>query len=65
MLQPQPSPCDDELLSFGLNTISQAYNDGKITLKEWVRLRFAWIGRVFEDTDEMIEGAYADDCLDS
>ncbi len=65
MLQPQPSPRDKELLDFGIYAINQAYNEGKITLKEWVRLRFAWMSRVLEDTDEMIEGNYSDQYLDS
>lgn len=65
MLQPQPNPRDDELLSFGLNAINQACSDGKITLKEWVRLRHDWTVRVLEDPDEMIEGEYSDHFLDS
>lgn len=64
MLQPQPSPRDKELLDSGLFAINQAFNDGKINLKEWVRLTTEWAHRVLDD-DEDVEGCYSDQCLDS
>ena len=65
MLQPDLSPRDQELLDVGIFAINQAHTEGKITLIEWIRLRREWAARVLEDPDEMIDGAYADSCLDS
>lgn len=64
MLQPVPNPRDRELLEAGLFAINQAFNEGKITLKEWVRLTAEWARRVLDD-DEDVEGCYSSECLDS
>lgn len=64
MLQPQPSPRDKELLDSGLFAINQACNEGKITLKERVRLSSEWEHRILDD-DEDVEGCYSPDYLDS
>ena len=67
MLQPEPnlSPRDLELLEGGLFAINQAHNEGKLTLKQWVRLSAEWRRRIIEEQDEMLGGDYAQDCLDS
>ncbi|HEY7348096.1 MAG TPA: hypothetical protein VH599_07220 [Ktedonobacterales bacterium] len=67
MQQPQPhlSTRDDELLRSGLAAIADAYANGLITLKERIRLSQEWSSLVLDEPDEMLEGAYADEYLDS
>jgi hypothetical protein len=65
MEQPGLSPEDEELLNAGLLAINQAHVEGKITLKEWVRISREWANRVLRDRDEMFSGDLPGDCLDS
>lgn len=64
MLQPQPNPRDEELLEGGMIVIWNALREGKINIREFMRLSAEWKQRV-RDTDEDVEGCYSSDTLDS
>jgi len=56
------SSSDEDLLAYGLLGINQAYTEGEITFKEWMRLTHDWAVRVLAEKDEMLDDDRPD-CL--
>ena len=56
------SSSDEDVLASGLLGINQAYTEGKITLKEWMRLTHEWAVSVQAEHDEMLDDDRPD-CL--